>query len=132
MWAIIKAIGHDGSEIKWPELPEPNCYRGFHPQELIYLGDRFGFITTTFEPRPVLQSGEPFVITNLPFEEIIKNSDGVFTGETMNGCRHAVAWINNQVIDPSDGKIKTLDEFKIQTYYRIKSKWESNQVFIGE
>ncbi len=91
-WAIIKAIGHDGSQIQWPNLPEPNCRRGFHPQELIYLGDRFGFVTTTFEPLACLQSpgGDNPVIIELPFEEIFKNSNGVLTGE-INNQRHAIA-----------------------------------------
>lgn len=121
-WAVIKAIGHDGSYIQWPHLKEPNCRRGFHPQELIYLGDRFGFVTTTFEPLAVLEStsGEPVVI-ELPFEKILKESNGVLTGE-INNCRHAVAWIDGKVLDPSGGNI-TLGDFQIQTYYRIKSKW---------
>ena len=32
---LIESIGHDGSEIIWPELPEPMRRRGFHSQELI-------------------------------------------------------------------------------------------------
>jgi hypothetical protein len=127
VWAIIKAIGHDGSELLWHNLPEPNCRRGFHPQELIYLGDRFGFVTTTFEPLPVLESpggvGGPIMIP-LPFEKILKTSNGVLTG-MVNNQRHAIAWLNGKVLDPSQGRLTSLDGFQIQTYYRIKSKWWS-------
>lgn len=126
LWSIIKAIGHDGSEVRWPNLVEPNCRRGFHPQELIYLGDRFGFVTTTFEPLAVLESpgGEGQVVIELPFEKILKESNGVLTGQ-IHGQRHAIAWLNGKVLDPSEGRIINLDEFQIQTYYRIKSKWWS-------
>lgn len=128
---MVKAIGHDGSEVKWPNLPEPNCRRGFHPQELIYLGDRFGFVTTTFEPRAALISpggkDEVVIAFDARFEKIVMESNGVLTGE-INGQRHSVAWVNGKVLDPSEGRLTTLDDFQIQTYYRIKSKWwQSNQ-----
>ena len=126
LWAVVKAIGHDGSEIRWPNLPEPNCRRGFHAQELIYLGDRFGFVTTTFEPIAAMMSpgGDEPVVINFGdrFEKIVKESNGVFTGE-INGCRHVVAWIDGKVLDPDRGQLKTLDDFQIETFYRIKSKW---------
>lgn len=125
VWAIIKAIGHDGSAIKWPNLQEPNCRRGFHPQELIYLGDRFGFVTTTFEPLSVLKSpggvGEVLIEFD-SFKKILTESNGVLTGE-INGQRHAIAWVDGKVLDPSEGRITNLDDFQIQTYFRIKSKW---------
>ena len=39
---LLAAIGHDGSEIVFPSLPEPLCRRCFHIQELIQvcLGSR--------------------------------------------------------------------------------------------
>ncbi len=128
LWALIKAIGHTGEEIRWPNLPEPNRRRGFHPQELIYLGDRFGFVTTTFEPIAMLESpggiGGPVEIY-FPFEKILHGSNGVLTGE-INSQRHAIAWVDGKVLDPSEGRLTTLDDFQIQTYYRIKSKWWHN------
>lgn len=133
VWSIIKAIGHSGDEILWPNLPEPNCRKGFHPQELIYLGDRFGFVTTTFEPIAALISpggDEPAVIQfGDRFEKILEESNGVLTGE-IHGQRHSIAWLNGKVLDPSEGRLKSLDDFQIQTYYRIKSKWwvESNHI----
>ena len=34
---LLAAIGHDGSEIVFPSLPEPLCRRCFHIQELIQV-----------------------------------------------------------------------------------------------
>lgn len=74
----------------------------------------------------MLQSpgGDAPVEIHLPIEKILKESNGVLTGE-INGQRHAIAWLNGKVLDPSGGKITTLDDFQIQTYHRIKSKWGS-------
>jgi len=127
-WAIVKAIGHDGSEIVWPDQPEPYNRRAFHPQELIHLGDRFGFVCTTFEPQPVLISGrESCVITSLhdSFIKIMTNSDGVVTGLRLDHARHAIAWVNGEVVDCNQGstRVEDLDDFQIQAFHRIKSKW---------
>ena len=126
-WSIVKAIGHDGSEIIWPDQPEPYNHRGFHPQELIYLGDRFGFVTTTFEPQPNSISGtKPYVIIlHDEFKKIIASSDGVVTGLRRDNARHAIAWVSGEVIDCNQGstRVENLDDFQIQAFHRIKSKW---------
>ena len=51
----------------------------------------------------------------------------MLTGE-IHGQRHAIAWRDGQVLDPSEGRIKRLEDFQIQTYYRIKSKWWSHDL----
>jgi hypothetical protein len=135
-WAVVRAIGHDGSEIVWPDQPEPFNRRAFHPQELIYLGDRLGFVCTTFEPQPLLESGQPpVVITSLhgAFKEIVDNSEGVFTGTRQDGLRHAIAWINGEVQDCNESwtRVENLDDFNIQTYYRIKSKWWHDSIQVS-
>ncbi len=129
-WAIVNAIGHDGSEIWWPHQPEPYCRRGFHPQELIHLGDRFGFVTTTFEPIPVSASrglSRPVEGLTDSFEKILKESDGVIDGERIDGHSHAIAWVKGEIIDCNQGatRVESLNDFQIRTYYRIKSKWWS-------
>ena len=52
--AIFDEIGHDGSQIIWPDLPEPTCRRGFHPQELIHVCLNHGHAATRVELYPVL------------------------------------------------------------------------------
>lgn len=129
-WAIVNAIGHDGSEIVWPEQPEPYCRRAFHPQELIYLGDRFGFVTTTYEPQPNLISGaKPYpIILHDAFMKVLESSDGVIVGNRKDGGRHAVAWVKGEVIDCNViNRVETLEDLEIQAFYRIKSKWWSGR-----
>ena len=50
---IFDEIGHDGSQIIWPDLPEPMCRRGFHPQELIDVCLARGYAATRIELSPV-------------------------------------------------------------------------------
>ena len=53
--AIFEEIGHDGSQIMRPDLPEPTCRRGFHPQELIHVCLSHGHAATRVELFPVLR-----------------------------------------------------------------------------
>ena len=39
---LLKRIGHDGSEVIWNYLPDPEKRRGFHPQEMIDVAETMG------------------------------------------------------------------------------------------
>ena len=86
---LLAAIGHDGSEIIFPSLPEPLCRRCFHVQELIQVALARGLAVTPVELFPVLQPTEagPFHKTVLypdnnwrRFDETIRASLGVIAG----------------------------------------------------
>jgi hypothetical protein len=49
---LIRLVGHDGSEIVNPELPEPGCRRGFHIQEMIEACWSQGHSVTPIEVFP--------------------------------------------------------------------------------
>jgi hypothetical protein len=108
---FIRHIGHDGSEISWPSLPEPACRRGFHIQECIELVDRLGFTVTPFEMLP--RHAPAFVVPALTiyyggseqtaFERIaaiVKRGQGVITGHN-NTIGHAVAYDHGIIYDPN-------------------------------
>lgn len=103
---LITELGHDGSEIFWPDLPEPLCRRSFHIQEFILLGYKFGWLVTPFEFRPVLGVFPGFKTheINIGGEEkifeIMKGKVGVLTSN-----KHAVAWNGIEVLDPDEGQI---------------------------
>lgn len=50
---LIKKIGHDGSQIVFPKLPEPMCRAGFHIQEIQDVAAKLGYMVMTIEARPV-------------------------------------------------------------------------------
>ncbi len=105
---LLAAIGHDGSEVVFPTLPEPSCRRCFHIQELIQVALSRGFAVTPVELFPVLQPTEvgPFHKTVFyadnnwrRFEATIQNSRGVIDG---TGARlgHVVAYDHGHIYDP--------------------------------
>lgn len=116
----LSEIGHDGSEIFWPDKPEPLCRRGFHIQEFIRLFYKFGLAIIEFEATMCMVP----VIGCLPYEEhlplddLMKENNGVLIGEE-NGVRHALAWKNQKFIDING--IRNLRNYEIQSFYAIKS-----------
>lgn len=59
---LLSLIGHDGSEIIAPNLPEPFCRRGFNPFEVMVAMLNFNWLMATFpstidhQDTPVLQT----------------------------------------------------------------------------
>jgi len=105
---LLAAIGHDGSKVVFPSLPEPLCRRCFHIQELIQVAIARGFAVTPVELFPVLQptAAGPFQRTILypdnnwqRFAETIQASRGVIDG---TGARlgHMVAYNPGRIYDP--------------------------------
>lgn len=123
---LINTVGHDGSEIIWPELPEPSRRRGHHPQEMIYAAANLGFSVTPFEAFPVslgAVGANPFVVPmSIPVEErmrlVMRGEVGVITGETMQGLAHAVAWNGSNILDPS-GREYALEDFRLEMFWRV-------------
>ena len=105
--AIFDEIGHDGSQIIKPNLPEPICRRGFHPQELIHLCLTHGYAATRVELYPVLclSPGSGDYVVAYPddnwtrFTRVIQQSRGVIEGVGRR-CGHAVAYEHGCIFDP--------------------------------
>jgi hypothetical protein len=108
--AIFDEIGHDGSQIVEPDLPEPTCRRGFHPQELIDVCMAHGYAATRVELYPVLLAvpdGGPYTVAYPSsiggnwgrFTRAIENSYGVIEGVGRH-CNHAVAYDHGHIFDP--------------------------------
>ena len=102
---IFEELGHDGSLIQWPDLPEPMCRRGFHIQEMIHIALRRGFAVTPFELAPVLAIYDKryyFDAKWTAFADQVADSIGVLEGEGVH-TRHAVAYYYGQIFDPDNG-----------------------------
>ena len=85
---VLRDVGHDGGSIVWPNLPEPICRRGFHPQELIDICLSRGYAVTRIELAPAMAT-----VPNGPelrlftdkcawqrFVQVIRTSLGVIEG----------------------------------------------------
>lgn len=131
---LILEVGHDGSEIVFPGLPDPYCRRSFHIQEMIDCCDLLNLSVTPFEAQPVSLPSvpEPFVgkwnAYKLDFDgnarrlmNKLENRIGVITGVNLRGAPHAVAWDGQNILDPASGETYGVHLFSVQTFWRVQS-----------
>jgi hypothetical protein len=91
---LAAEVGHDGSEILWPELPEPRNHRGFHIQEIIELFLLRGFGLCRIEARPSIGSLGSYEVISLKLGDInqyMEDFPGIAIGYNLKGNMHAVA-----------------------------------------
>ena len=111
---LFGIVGHDGSEIAFPALPDPMARRGLHIQECIAACVKLGYAVTPVELFPVIQSTTPgedkiFVLFGEDqsanwerFGQTITTSTGVLEGVGRR-CLHAVAYDHGMILDPDGG-----------------------------
>jgi hypothetical protein len=129
---VIEMCGHDGSQYWWvptPEhpnsIPEPYGRRGFHIQEMIWVAYQLGYSVTPFEGRPQSKCWFRESCIELSLDEtrmkIVLVNNGVLTGMTLEGQRHAIAYIRHRAYDPS-GRIKKLADFGVETFWYVQKQ----------
>lgn len=128
---MLKEIGHDGSAIIHPDLPEPRKRRAFHIQECLQVLDARGYAATPFDAISALVTDDTHQIElnwATDFENHLRSGDGVIMGVGVSN-RHAVAWVDQMVYDPN-GHTYDYDQlvdntlrrvFYPQTFWKIKS-----------
>jgi hypothetical protein len=134
---FISKIGHDGSRIVWPELPEPNCRRSFHLQECIDCLIDLGYSLTEIERRPLLAGGmtiEPICPYDDPegrYDKYFKNKTGIVFITTFSRKRHVFANCQGVLYDPATGLQAPKMSFFIDSYYLIGGKGCSTERIVG-
>lgn len=115
-YALMDEIGHDGHERIHPELDEPYCFRGHHPQELVdlfYLRD-LALLTIqlypNFAPNQTLIAPAPELEQRLA--DYLTDFNAILIGKTR---RHAVAWSKaDQLIYDPNGRLYKINSFSIR------------------
>lgn len=120
---MIRELGHDGSEIIFPNAPEPSNHRGFHPQEFPRILRRRSL--AMMEMSNFLTIGSPF--SSIPYtiqryqnqatwihEELdyyFRRFPCVLCGTLDNNKRHAVVMdpLSRSIFDPNG----SLSEIKV-------------------
>ena len=114
---IIDFLNHDGSEVLWPNLPEPRCRRSFHVQEVINycLANNYA-VTESHRMLGLRPIGTNDVKTfeNPRYLDHMKYYNGVFTNEI-----HAFATLGGAVIDPASGSRFT-GQIAIHHYFIVQ------------
>lgn len=128
---VIANVGHDGTEVKFPELPAPLCYRGVHIQEIIDFALIRGYALVPIEAMPAATTdnvnrydvfGEH--VAEYRLECALKKYDGLLCGQRACGVGHTVAWNRQEyrAYDPCGPTMWSLDclttiDFKISTFW---------------
>lgn len=106
---IVEYVEHDGSEVLWPHLNDPQKRRSFHIQEMIDVAVRFGYSVTPFEAMPRSRVKGQSSVWNVEMRDgnayrinkYLGSGKGVLTGLNLIGKPHAVAWDGLKVHDPA-------------------------------
>lgn len=125
---MISEIGHDGSEVWFPNDVRPN--RGFSLQELIDVGISHGVALVPIDGCPVMGDSKGENIREiLPQYEARLNvhmvgNPGLIVGYYAPDKCHMVAWDGCLVRDPMDGRIYSFDDtgiskIMVDTFYRV-------------
>jgi hypothetical protein len=116
---LIKEIGHDGSEVWWPNIDPPECHRGFHVQEFLDLCMKRGKILGWVEAIMTVGGRNRFPAKEINgdhekrWNSYLRNFPGVILGVTSSGGRHAVAWNRDKIFDPK-GFIVELEDTDLE------------------
>lgn len=116
---IFETLGHNGSEIIFPDEPEPYCRRSFHIQELIDICmlRNIGVVAVELHPVSEAQGRQYKVpVSDRRLDYYLVNYSGVLVGVGSAGKPHAVAWSGVRVFDPN-GTTYGISEFTINTFY---------------
>ena len=126
---ILEMLGHDGTDIWWPEKTEPLNFRGVHIQECIDVATKMGHGLMPIEFCPMITPDmkvAPKQIwndteCNVRFQNYLTGNIGVLIGEraTPKGnFGHAVGWDGENIYDPI-GQIYGLDN----EHFYIREFW---------
>ena len=120
---LVEEIGHDGSEIWWPNLSPPYNQRSFNMQEMIDCFMNRGYLLTPIEAMPCNAPAiDPTKAIPIMDEEKAKlrfimhigGRKGMLIGTpTYSSTGHAVAWDGKMIQDPN-GMEYGLDAFEIR------------------
>jgi hypothetical protein len=121
---VIKLIGHDGSEIMWPENEEPLNRRGFCVEEIVDVLFLIGYTPTWIDFDPMMMEQVNFQIKELPTILTKKarvafylRYPGVLFGR-KGEVYHCTAWDGRKVLDPC-GDVYNINDFKLEAMLLI-------------
>lgn len=107
---FISKLGHDGSEILWPDLGEPRRRKSFHLQECLKVSAEVYYrFFCQFDMNPVATADgkRTYTLDHTDFvNQMMEEYDGILLGSGQSNL-HAVAWMGDLVYD-SNGEIYKL------------------------
>ena len=119
---LIRLLGHDGSEIIFPNNNDPHNRRSFHPQEILDVAEEYYCKTfIVYEATPTISDGKIEIPIDMPKDrmyDIMDGEIGVIQGFNPNGNYHAIAWDGYNIFNPGNGNYN-IKEFHILYFFKI-------------
>jgi len=105
---VVQELGHDGTLKIYPELPEPECFKGVHMQEITDVCVRMGARPVHIMAYPAGKNSFdadvwavfPDDVAQGRFSMYASMYSGIMLGVTASGAYHAVAWDTESAYDP--------------------------------
>ena len=97
--SVLYILGHDGSEIIFPNKADPYKRKNFHIQEMIDVALHYGLSVTEIQNKPIAQSPSGVYLVPVPSDRMsnyLKNYKGVLTGKRTD-VPHAVYWTGIEI-----------------------------------
>lgn len=117
---LIKVLGHDGSDILWPNLQEPYRRRAFIEPEIQFLFWHYDMVLVDYVPNVAYRSTASCIAKHLKFniDQMLKDYDGILLGEFRLGVKHAVAWNHEEgiIYDPTSCTKQPLYAFNVSHF----------------
>ena len=113
---LMSLLKHDGTEIIFPDLTVPRCYRGFNMDEIMYLAWLREHVIYVFNREVIVGHDEVCtrtLIGPMLWKTLIENNDCVILNDS-----HAFAWDYKKKIlhDPSRRKEQIVESIKTEEY----------------
>ena len=106
---VIKAIGHDGHDLIFPDNPDPYCFRGFHAQEITHVANMYGFALSLYTPMLMYEAkGQQWASPDPRFNQTFQRGTGILIVEHKKRI-HAVALYEGRIYDPGQSKLEGAD-----------------------
>lgn len=124
---MIRAIGHDGLEVWWPELPYPRCLRGFHIEEIQDYAWNHNYLMFPIHPMPCSSPYDDGGMAKPVYNAVrcdertksyLWHHDAIIITDT-----HACAWNawEEKVYDPN-GMLKNITDYQIVELWPVVNR----------
>ena len=122
---LIKVLGHDGSDILWPDLQDPYRRRAFIEPEIQFLFWRYDMVLVDFVPNVAYKPAASSIFKYFKFniDVMLENYDGILLGEFKLGKKHAVAWNHEEgvIYDPTSCTKQSICDFNV-SHFKAKMR----------
>lgn len=127
---LISEIGHDGSKIAFPHLPEPACRAGHHVQEILPSLLSRGYSATPIEFCPIIRTFGDQVpnLFEMPRTDhsLLNNSIATGRGVLEGWVRrqgHAFAFCQGLIVDPDGGQFDYSTRACLARHFTPRQIW---------